>query len=946
MLLDGASSVLPSVIASVSAPRGLSRAGQRSVYTPALSLLIPSAVRLGRIITPPLALTPGTRLGVYEVTAQIGEGGMGQVYRATDTRLKRQVAIKILPDAFATDPERLSRFEREARMLAALNHPNIGAIYGLEDVDGIRALVLELVEGETLADRVARGPVPPTDVLRIARQIAEALDAAHEKGIIHRDLKPANIKIAADGVVKVLDFGLAKATTSNGMPPDLTQSPTMTAGGTRGGIVLGTAAYMSPEQARGQAVDKRTDVWAFGCVLFELLTAQRAFSGETLSDTIAAILGHEPNWTALPSTTPEGLGRLLHRCLEKDLKCRLRDLGDARIDLDDAARANSEHAFERTLNAQHRRRPLAHAIVTPLLVAIGAFALVGGFVLRQPRTLDLSSYRFIPLAAEPTDETAPSWSPDGKSVAYAAEINGLKQVFARTLDSAISTQITKSPVDCLTPFWSPDGTRIYFISQDTFGGSLWSVGATGGTPELVMKGAGAATAAPDGKALAFLRGPGGRRSLWIASTATLDPQRYRTPPFPETFTRSGSVEFSRDGSKIAVLVERQDGTDFKSEIWIVPYPAGTPHRVLEHARDVSGGRVSWAPDNRHLVLDSVFFDRPGTHLYLADAEGGTLRPITTGTVDEQSPSVSPNGGRIAFAAGSDDFDLIQFALDGADVHTLLASSRSETRPAWSPAGTQIAYVTNARGTPEIWIRSVEEGWARPVVKRDSEGSVSWQSLGRPSFSPDGQRIVYEVIGTKHTVWVASVADGRGVPLDQESPDQHSPAWSPDGNWVAYQRLQDGKWELVKVALGGGKPVRLADATPGGGDITAWSPSGEWIAHVVGETLRLTSADGQTQKTLSGSPPAAFGFSLDAASLYAVRHATNGTWVLVAFDVRSGQERRVADLHLPPRATLSGFSLHPNGKSFATGVGIARHDIWLLEGFKLPAGWLRRLIGAG
>ena len=181
---------------------------------------------------------------------------------------------------------------------------------------------------------------------------------------------------------------------------------------------------------------------------------------------------------------------------------------------------------------------------------------------------------------------------------------------------------------------------------------------------------------------------------------------------------------------------------------------------------------------------------------------------------------------------------------------------------------QIAsHVTNARGTPEIWIRSVEEGWARPVVKRDSEGSVSWQSLGRPSFSPDGQRIVYEVIGTKHTVWVASVADGRGVPLDQESPDQHSPAWSPDGNWVAYQRLQDGKWELVKVALGGGKPVRLADATPGGGDITAWSPSGEWIAHVVGETLRLTSADGQTQKTLSGSPPAAFGFSLDAASLY-------------------------------------------------------------------------------
>jgi eukaryotic-like serine/threonine-protein kinase len=895
-----------------------------------------------------LALTPGTRLGVYDITAQIGEGGMGQVYRATDTKLKRHVAIKILPLALAADSDRLARFQREAEVLASLNHPNIAAIYGLEESGGVFALVMELVEGLTLADRIAKGALPVEEALPIAKQIADAVEAAHEQGIIHRDLKPANIKVRSDGTVKVLDFGLAKAMEpAAGSSPNASMSPTEPPlAVTQAGTILGTTAYMSPEQARGLAVDKRTDLWAFGCVLYELLTGQRAFPGETVSDTIAAVLGREPNWAALPSATAQDIRRLLRRCLEKDLKRRLRDFGDARIDLDDAARGTSEENLGRTLKTDRRWRIMALAASATVAV-LAAFPLLGGSELRQPSALDRSAYRFIPLAAEPADETSPSWSPDGKTVVYAAEINGLKQLFTRTLDSALSSQITKSATDCLTPFWSPDGTRIYFISQDTFGGgSLWSVGATGGEPQLVMKGVGAATAAPDGKALAFLRGAGGSRSLWITNTATMESQKYRTPPFPETFTRSGSVEFSRDGSKIAVLVERQDGTDFKSDIWIVPYPAGTPRRILEHARDVTGGRVSWALDNRHLVLDSVFFDRPGTHLYLADAEDGTLRPITTGTVDEQSPSVSPNGDRIAFAAGSDDFDLIQVALDGADVHTLLATSRSETRPAWSPTGTQIAYVTNARGTPEIWIRSVEEGWARPVVKRDSEGSVSWQSLGRPSFSPDGQRIVYELIGTKHAVWVASVADGRGVPLDQESPDQHSPAWSPDGNWVAYQRLLGGKWELAKVALGGGKPVRIAEATPGGGDHTAWSPSGEWIAHVVAGTLRLTSADGQTQKTLSGSPPAAFGFSLDAASLYAVRHATNGTWVLVAFDVRSGQERDVADLHLPPRATLSGFSLHPNGKSFATGVGIARHDIWLLEGFKLPAGWLSRLIGAG
>jgi len=453
-----------------------------------------------------------------------------------------------------------------------------------------------------------------------------------------------------------------------------------------------------------------------------------------------------------------------------------------------------------------------------------------------------------------------------------------------------------------------------------------------------MKDAGAAAVAPDGKTLAFLRGLGGRRSLWIASTLTSDPQQYRTPPFPETFTRSDSVEFSRDGTKIGVLVERQEGPSFSSELWVIPYPSGTPRRALAHVRDVTGGRISWLPDNRHIVLDSVFLDLTGSHLYLADIQSGTIRPITSGTEAEQSPSVSPAGDRIAFAAGGNDFDLVRIPLGGSGVQTLLASARSETRPTWSPTGSQLAYVTDARGTSEIWVRNVEEGWARPIVKREPE-AAAWSNLNRPSFSPDGLRIVYEVIGARHAVWISSVADGRGVPLDQESPDQHSPAWSPDGKWIAYQRLQGANWELVKVPSGGGKPVHLAEATPGGGDHTAWSPTGEWIAHVRGGALRLTSAaDGQTQTALSGSPPVAFGFSLDGSLLYAVRHTSNGMWELVEFDVQSGKERKRTDLHLPPRATLTGFSLHPNGKSFATAIGIARHDIWLLEGFKQPSRW--------
>jgi serine/threonine protein kinase len=274
----------------------------------------------------------GRRLGIYQLQSLLGVGGMGEVYRARDTKLGRDVAVKILPRAFTSDPQRVARFDREARTLASLNHPNIGAIYGLEESDGIRALVLELVEGDTLTDRIRRSPVPVKETVAIVRQIAEALDAAHGRGVVHRDVKPANIKIAPDGVVKVLDFGLAKAVAGDAAAPDLSQSPTVTAGATDEGVILGTAADMSPEQARGQPVDKRTDIWAFGCVLYEMLAGRPAFAQGTISDTIVAVLDREPDWEALPPLPPR-LSALLRHCLQKDPKQRLRDIGDARGEL-------------------------------------------------------------------------------------------------------------------------------------------------------------------------------------------------------------------------------------------------------------------------------------------------------------------------------------------------------------------------------------------------------------------------------------------------------------------------------------------------------------------------------------------------------------------------------------------------------------------------------------
>ena len=324
----------------------------------------------------PATLT-GHRIGVYQVLALLGTGGMGEVYRARDTTLGRDVAIKFLPRLFTSDPDRLARFEREAQMLAALNDPHIGAIYGVEESAGVRALVLELVEGPTLADRLATGPIPLTESLGIARQIADALEAAHERGIVHRDLKPANIKITPDGIVKVLDFGLAKVVASDGSA-EFSQSPTVTVGGTREGVILGTAAYMSPEQARGLAVDKRTDIWAFGCVLFEMLTGHPAFGRDTTTDTLAAILEHEPAWRALPPAAAP-LTRVLQRCIEKDVKRRFRDIGDVKLLLEDTTRLPPTTA---SLPAPSKRASWTVAAALGLIVVIAALGGVLGLSVR------------------------------------------------------------------------------------------------------------------------------------------------------------------------------------------------------------------------------------------------------------------------------------------------------------------------------------------------------------------------------------------------------------------------------------------------------------------------------------------------------------------------------------------------------------------------------------
>jgi eukaryotic-like serine/threonine-protein kinase len=430
-----------------------------------------------------MALTAGTRLCPYEITAQIGVGGMGEVWSATDTNLGRQVAIKILPDAFAEDPDRLARFEREAKTLASLNHPNIAIIHGLEKADGTRALVMELVEGPTLADRIAHARIPIDEALPIAKQIAEALEAAHEQGVIHRDLKPSNIKLRADGMVKVLDFGLAKALERVSAPSASTvTSPAMTGIGT----ILGTAAYMSPEQALGKSVDRRADIWAFGCVLYEMLTGRMAFRGEAVTDTLAAVIRADPDWSVLPTSTPHAVRALVRRCLHKDPRQRLQAIGEARIQCEevrsDAAESESHPS---------RMRPWTSWVVAALVGAVIAATTAGLIVWNvkpsssSPRTVRRFSI-VLPPGQRLAGLTRPavSFSPDGSLLAYVATTQGegARQIYLRSMESG-ETRPIRGTEGTINPFFSPDGQWLGFYTFE--GNAIMKIPVKGGVAQRV-----------------------------------------------------------------------------------------------------------------------------------------------------------------------------------------------------------------------------------------------------------------------------------------------------------------------------------------------------------------------------------------------------------------------------------------------------------------------------
>jgi Tol biopolymer transport system component len=901
-----------------------------------------------------MPLTVGARLGPYEILAPLGAGGMGEVYRARDPRFGREVALKILPEADAADPDRQRRFAEEIKAVGALNHPNILAVYDVGVADGVPYLVSELVDGAVLRDELDRGAVPVKRLLQVGAQIADGLAAAHQAGIVHRDLKPENVMVTRDGRVKILDFGLAKSQTQGPGGRVITQTAT--------GLIVGTVPYMSPEQARGGAVDFRSDQFAVGLMLYEMATGEHAFRRDTPVQTMSAIIGDEPRPVAARNPkVPGPLVWVIERCLAKDPAERYGATVDLAHDLRQLRdRLQEAVAGDVATPVQVRARRLRWlASQAGVLLAGGLAAALTIAVSSSPRGANLDAYAFSPLATDAGYQGSPAWSPDGKTIAYVAAVDGLLQVFTRSLSSPLRHQVTHEPFDSRDPFWSPDGSRIYFHRPTGEFDGLWSVPAVGGTAELVVENANRAAISPDGRTLALLRYVStsllGQR-LWIASS----PETFADP---KPYERGGGalgvgvLRFSPDGSKLAVwgsgaqviggpsLLDGEE--DRQGGMWVIPMPEGQPYRAFTPPAGAAllFPVMSWLPDNRRLVVALSARSSPGSHLFLVDIETTSSIPLTMTPANEGAPAVSPDGRRLAFTVEDVDFDLVMVPTDGTTARPLLSTSQNELDPAWSPNALQYAFVSDRTGTQEIWLRSAADGgWDRPLVTDEAFSDSRTSTLGSLAFSPDGQRLAYQRRGANnYRIYVSSLAGGSPVAVTPSGTAyQDAVTWSPDGEWVAYVQAggeRTGSWQVLKSRVGGGgDPVVVQDnvalfARP------QWSPDGRWIACRTNDGLTLASPDGKGSRVISTDEWIVYSWSADGRDLFGLKPTDRGHFMLASIDVASGAERvHTADLGPIPLANqpIRGFSLVPN-QGFVTSIARVRSDIWLLEGFEPPAG---------
>ena len=785
-----------------------------------------------------MSLAPGQRLGPYEVVGILGAGGMGEVYRARDAALNRDVAIKILPDPLANNSEQLTRFTREARTLAALNHPNIAYIHGLEHSSSVRALVMELVEGEDLSQVMARGPMPPAVAVPIARQIAEALEAAHEQGIVHRDLKPANVKVRPDGTVKVLDFGLAKGLGPDGVVAAIgAESPTLTSAGTDRGVILGTAAYMAPEQARGRAVDKRADIWAFGVVLYEMLSGARAFGGQSFSDILAAVLREEIDWSKLPGATPPRLRQLLERCLAGDAKQRLRDIGEARIALASIERGGPEP----TANTSNDRRPWRERVAW----TAAALALMTAAVLLVQRlgsadetssSSHVSRLSILPppgMSLNP-DSTNVAISPDGRMVAIVVGrgISIENQLWVRSIDSTVARRIEGGDGVSL-PFWSPDSTRIGFFADR----KLKTVAVAGGPAEIVCE-------APFGRGgtwnranvIVFARDASGPLYRVSANGGTATPVTALDAARDETGHRFPS--FLPDGDRF--LFAAMPGSNGAFEIFAgsLKDPAiRTLVGSLENAPVYA--EPGWLLFARNGVLAAQPFDvnalrLTGEAVSLGDQPG----VARAGVAYDAGPRVSAStvGSLAYFQPPPVDTTLQWLDVQGKASATLNVPAGRYGGVAIAPDGTKAVLVRHESPTSSnLWLIDLTRGSAGPLTS----GSGRSKS---PVWSPDSKRILFAIEdGGRSTLFDKTLSDassGRKV-IEFSDPSAEPHGWSRDGASILFSKVVPGtKWDVYRIPASGSgaqEPVVNGPGVEVGGKE---SPAGGWIGYFSDETGRL------------------------------------------------------------------------------------------------------------
>jgi len=827
----------------------------------------PMGALVAGLVTPPAPrLTPGSSVGPYRIERLLDVGGMGEVYRARDTTLGRDVAIKILPQQFTADPQRLARFEREARLLATLNHPHISAIYGVVDADGVRGLVLELVEGPTLADRLTAGPLPVAETLRLAHQIAEALESAHETGVVHRDLKPANIKITPQGVVKLLDFGLAKAFGGDAAGPEVHDAPTITVGGTTPGLILGTAAYMSPEQARGRPTDKRADIWAFGCVLYEMLTGRNSFDAGTASEAIARILEREPQWDALPPGVPDAIRKLLKRCLRKDPSERLHDIADARIEIADViASPETSASVDHTESRTNRRRWVA--------LAAGAGAIAAGVLLAAVwRTRPTPSTGLLEFRIGLTDNAAfgIAMSPDGRRLALGVCCGPGPQIWLHSFESGETRPLPGTELGG-APFWSPDGSAIAFFTApadghlkriDLAGGppfvicetrlpfpvgswsaggqilfssgsSIYRVPASGGVPSRIdlVDGAGANAVRtapvflPDSRH--FIYHVAGSRGGAVRGGAldSAETKHIVDSEYPATFAPPSQVMFLRG---TALMAETLDSSTFETE---------GPARLV--ANDVAPGYLGalaryWLPSASNTGMLAFVTTRAGSagQLTWFDSAGHVSSAIEQPQGGEYiNPAISPGGDLVA--ANRQDPQTGNWDLWIQDVARQVWS-RFTSDPAqdsdavWSRDGKQIAFASNRGGRFGLYRKAADgSGSEEPITMFD--GPVV--DLLPTDWSVDGRFVLYNISTQLHpgwAVWKAAVGGGATpVPILQDAFNFYGGRLSPDDRWIAYSSFESGGPEVYVQRFTGGDKKQVSR---GGGAHPRWTADGRSLVY--------------------------------------------------------------------------------------------------------------------